>query len=1368
MAAVKLLSAPPGDELRALASICHPAVVGLLGGGARPSPYLAMELAVGEPLSQVEGLTLDEARDLVAALADALATMHAERLFHGDIKDANVVVRRGAPLSLKLVDFGAVGQAGVGTYAYAAPERLQGAPPSAAADIYALGVLFFRVVFGELPTAMGSLVPGQMASAPPWLAELLPRMMAESPGSRPTADAVVDALVEVGAIVPTPAADLIARRALHVHVDRPGDRAVEAAVEARGVTVVVGARGSGRTHTLRRVANEAAARGRDVAWLTGDDRAWSAVARLFADRRLGPPRQLPSADDPIDRAYQAAALLSERAAGAVLLVDDLERVDAASRGVVRRLAAEPSVTLVVASTEAPDWADHADIHRLGPWDRGAVATLVQQLLGRGVLEPYVDDCAAFAGGLPGAAVAHVHASVAAGALAWRARQWLHCPERVGDVVVASSGPGVDAASLAVATAMAVLDRPSTIETVALVAERSVGSVRRDVATLAALGLTRVHGERIGLASGFVRRRILDASEASARVGVHARVLRWLSSQRATEPDRMAWHAVGAGDLAVARHHGPAGVAAALQLDAADAARLSDALWELGVRGSRLAALRVRSLTAAGRVEEALAFGSERRAAWAVRVAVAEAHAGLEDHAQVLKVLRGPEAPLEARALQASAHFRLGEHEVALELATAALEAAGPPTSEAALSLEVTRAQTLAALGDRVGAIAQLRAVPRARTASTRGLALLDACLGRLLWHEGDLEAAGEVMLRASRHGGGLGTLDRARLANNAANASFQLSEVERAVARWERARLLFQRVEARESLVAVHLNLCAGYRELGRWARARRCGLAALDDARALGHQEYVAMAAGNLGDVYLDTAKGPRGRELLEEALECARQAGAASERVETTRRLAELRALERSSSLAAAAAEARRCAAAEGQVAEEAWAMALEGLAVARDGSPEAGVARVEAAAARVATAPAPRALAEVRVLQSEVLWLAGREAEARAVLTMASFYAEEVQSSPLRARLNRVQQGWNRDGETGRDGGELLDALVALAGADQEQEAIRIALEAAVHVAGAACAWILEVDGHAITVVGERGEGEPVPAAVARRCARSRRSVVVADVRERGDLSLETTMQLDQLKVLVAISCDGLKGAGVVVVRGRQASPARLERHAGDLERLGGALASARRRIVDRAALEKQARQGRQVAHDLRNLAAALQHLATEPVPPRDAIDAISRSMVELADEHLTGASLLSNRVPLRPLLEHVLGLARHAERRGVRFLLADHADTRVHVPAALLQRAVFNLVSNASRHSPPDGTVVVTIEQSDRHAFIRVRDHGEGVDMAAAPRGYGIGLEIAADVAASVDGGFDLTNHPQGGAVATLTLPLSSHGRDHDDD
>src|SRR5262249_26150638 len=125
-------------------------------------PYIVMELLPGRTLSQ---LLADGALQprvglrVCAEVASALAAAHAEGLVHRDVKPANIVL---TPNGAKVVDFGiaaAVGQPEeggsdgpvFGTPAYLAPERLSGDAVVAASDVYALGMLLYRVLTDRLP-----------------------------------------------------------------------------------------------------------------------------------------------------------------------------------------------------------------------------------------------------------------------------------------------------------------------------------------------------------------------------------------------------------------------------------------------------------------------------------------------------------------------------------------------------------------------------------------------------------------------------------------------------------------------------------------------------------------------------------------------------------------------------------------------------------------------------------------------------------------------------------------------------------------------------------------------------------------------------------------------------------------------------------------------------------------------------------------------------------------------------------------------------------------------------------------------------------------------------------------------------------------
>lgn len=166
------------DEARALCRVEHPNVVRFLAvhrDDDRGVLGLAMELVRGEALDARlrAGGPLDDDEVLAAgaAVAWALSAVHDAGLVHGDVKPANVV--RG-PAGYKLIDFGiaadldpAAGRSATiaGTPGYLAPERLRGAPPSPATDLYALGVMLHKLRRGALPHEQPPAEPPPDATA---------------------------------------------------------------------------------------------------------------------------------------------------------------------------------------------------------------------------------------------------------------------------------------------------------------------------------------------------------------------------------------------------------------------------------------------------------------------------------------------------------------------------------------------------------------------------------------------------------------------------------------------------------------------------------------------------------------------------------------------------------------------------------------------------------------------------------------------------------------------------------------------------------------------------------------------------------------------------------------------------------------------------------------------------------------------------------------------------------------------------------------------------------------------------------------------------------------------------------------------------
>jgi serine/threonine protein kinase len=159
-------------ESRACAQLRHPGIVGILDFGvdARTQPYMVMELLSGPSLAEEIALEAPmppgRVAGIVAAVAAALQLAHDQGITHRDLKPANIVLHRyeSGERVYKVIDFGlAVMKSAsgatrltdpnlfIGTMAYAAPEQIRGEPITAAADIYALGVIVYEMLTGVRP-----------------------------------------------------------------------------------------------------------------------------------------------------------------------------------------------------------------------------------------------------------------------------------------------------------------------------------------------------------------------------------------------------------------------------------------------------------------------------------------------------------------------------------------------------------------------------------------------------------------------------------------------------------------------------------------------------------------------------------------------------------------------------------------------------------------------------------------------------------------------------------------------------------------------------------------------------------------------------------------------------------------------------------------------------------------------------------------------------------------------------------------------------------------------------------------------------------------------------------------------------------------
>ncbi len=157
--------------------------------------FLVMELLEGETLTREIArrgrFRPDEAEPLLRQMAAALGAAHAHGVLHRDFKSSNVLLvpQPDGRTRVVITDFGVAravreGQRAltctgsyVGTPAYMAPEQAQGSPLGPAADVYALGVVAYEMLTGELPFSDTPLGPDAVrARAPPDLTRRSPEL----------------------------------------------------------------------------------------------------------------------------------------------------------------------------------------------------------------------------------------------------------------------------------------------------------------------------------------------------------------------------------------------------------------------------------------------------------------------------------------------------------------------------------------------------------------------------------------------------------------------------------------------------------------------------------------------------------------------------------------------------------------------------------------------------------------------------------------------------------------------------------------------------------------------------------------------------------------------------------------------------------------------------------------------------------------------------------------------------------------------------------------------------------------------------------------------------------------------------------------
>ena len=183
----------------------------------------------------------------------------------------------------------------------------------------------------------------------------------------------------------------------------------------------------------------------------------------------------------------------------------------------------------------------------------------------------------------------------------------------------------------------------------------------------------------------------------------------------------------------------------------------------------------------------------------------------------------------------------------------------------------------------------------------------------------------------------------------------------------------------------------------------------------------------------------------------------------------------------------------------------------------------------------------------------------------------------------------------------------------------------------------------------------------------------------------------------------------------------------------------------------------------------------------------LEELVRDLLELSrlENVMPGDSSRYAPVLMAELVNTVWGNLRPvADQHAIQLRLQGDRELALLGDQARLHRALLNLLDNAIRYSPDGGTVEVRVQRRDRWCLLAIRDHGCGLSTADQNHlferfyrgdpsrvrnqqsGSGLGMSIVQQIALTHGGRVQASNHPDGGALMELVLPLGFSGNEAD--
>ncbi len=168
--------------------------------------------------------------------------------------------------------------------------------------------------------------------------------------------------------------------------------------------------------------------------------------------------------------------------------------------------------------------------------------------------------------------------------------------------------------------------------------------------------------------------------------------------------------------------------------------------------------------------------------------------------------------------------------------------------------------------------------------------------------------------------------------------------------------------------------------------------------------------------------------------------------------------------------------------------------------------------------------------------------------------------------------------------------------------------------------------------------------------------------------------------------------------------------------------------------------------------------------------------NQSSVELLNNILTWShDELETEVSSESLLHEIVSaMSVLIKEHQVNLNMQLDAHKTIKTSSRMLEAILRNLISNAIKNSPAEGTVTIVAKTTDTHLKFSIIDEGPGIDKTIlenikeqrpSPKksgyGFGIGLQITFNFVQQLDGMIHFESSPNTGTQVQLTFPLESH-------